>query len=275
MNSNSTPVLAVDGLRQVFGQTTILDGLDLQVGQGELVCLVGPSGSGKTTLLRCLAGLQRATGGSVRFAGEQVEGPPHGLGVVFQDYGRSLLPWKRVADNIELPLKSAGWSRAERKARVQELLAAVGLEGKSHLFPRQMSGGMQQRVAIARALAIRPQLLLMDEPFGALDAQTRQELQDLVLQVRDDFDVTIIFVTHDIDESVYLADRVAVLTKVPATFRDVVDISLPRPRDQFSTTSHPEFAPLRNHVLAQVRGVDVPGRPTTVGRPGPATASSP
>lgn len=264
LTTSLTPILEVTDLRKSFGPKEVLAGLNISFTEGELVCLVGPSGSGKTTLLRCLAGLQRPTSGYVSFEGQKITNPPVGLGVVFQDYSRSLLPWKRVRDNIELPLKSAGWNRADRKARVEEMLEAVGLAGQGHLYPRQMSGGMQQRVAIARAVAIQPKLLLMDEPFAALDAQTRQDLEDLVLRVRDKYGITVVFVTHDIDESVYLADRVAVLTKIPATIQEIVEVPLPRPRDQFSTKAHPEFSVLRNHVLAQVRGVEeVTTTPTT------------
>lgn len=252
-----TPILSIAGLTKSFGAKLVLAGLSLDIAEGELVCLAGPSGAGKTTLLRCLSGLSSATSGEVRFEGKPITSPPVGLSVVFQDYSRSLLPWKNVRDNIELPLRSDGWDKDARKKRTEEMLEAVGLAGHGHLYPRQMSGGMQQRVAIARALAVQPRLLLMDEPFASLDAQTRQDLEDLVLRLRDEYGVTVVFVTHDIDEAVYLADRVAVLTKVPATIRDVVDIPLPRPRDQFSTKAHPEFPGLRNRVLAEVRGMTV------------------
>ena len=252
----STPLLAIEDLHKSYADKKVLDGLNLAISANELVCLVGPSGAGKTTLLRCLAGLQPTTSGAVKFDGTAISEPPPGLAVVFQDYSRSLLPWKRVSDNIALPLQSSGWGKKERDARVAEMLDAVGLSGQGHLFPRQLSGGMQQRVAIARAIATQPRLLLMDEPFASLDAQTRQDLEDLVLRVRDEFNITVVFVTHDIDEAVYLADRVAVLTKVPARLREVVTVDLPRPRDPLSTKADPRFSSLRTKVLALVRGLD-------------------
>jgi len=258
MPAEPPPILEARDLRKTFpdgkGEKVVLDGMNLAISKGEFVCVVGPSGAGKTTLLRCLAGLYAPTSGSVSFESEPIDGPPRGMAVVFQDYSRSLLPWKRVLANVELPLKSAGWDAATRRQRAETMLTAVGLEGSGHLYPRQMSGGMQQRVAIARALAPEPDLLLMDEPFAALDAQTRQDLEDLILKVRDDFGVTVVFVTHDIDEAVYVSDRVAVLSKVPSTITEVVDIPLPTPRDPFSTKAHPLFAELRTHVLELVRG---------------------
>lgn len=254
----TTPVLQVEGLTKEFptpdGPKKVLAGIDLTVTKGEFVSIVGPSGAGKTTLLRCLSGLSPATSGTVTFEGDLVRNPPKKLGVVFQDYSRSLLPWKTVQDNIELPLKSAGMERSVRREKATTMLKAVGLEGGGRLFPRQMSGGMQQRVAIARALAAQPDLLLMDEPFGALDAQTRQELQDLVLQVRHDFGVTVVFVTHDIDEAVYLSDKIVVLSKAPTTVTATVPVNLARPRHPVNTKSDPRFAALRTEVVQLVRG---------------------
>jgi NitT/TauT family transport system ATP-binding protein len=171
---------------------------------------------------------------------------------VFQDYSRSLLPWMTVERNVSFPLRYKGMSKQEAKAATAEALDAVGLGDRKKAFPWQLSGGMQQRVAIARALAYRPRVLLMDEPFASVDAQTRSDLEDLLLQVWERYAVTIVFVTHDIDEAVYLADRVLVL-KAPATVSMVADVHLPRPRDQIKTKSQPEFARLRGELLSALR----------------------
>jgi NitT/TauT family transport system ATP-binding protein len=176
------------------------------------------------------------------------------MAVVFQDYSRSLLPWMSVLKNVALPLRSKGMTRAEREAVAAEKLAAVGLEQRMHLYPWQLSGGMQQRVAIARALAYQPEILLMDEPFASVDAQTRADLEDLLLQIWSEFGGTILFVTHDIDESVYLADRVLVLTPSPTEVKEVVSIDLPRPRDQVTSRDTMEFAHLRTLIYQLVRG---------------------
>jgi NitT/TauT family transport system ATP-binding protein len=226
--------------------------ITFEVFKGEFVCVVGPSGAGKTTLLRCLSGLMPPTSGETLFEGQAIDRVPEKLSVVFQDYSRSLFPWSKVARNVELPLKVEGVGKAERKARVEEMLAAVGLAGAGDRYPWQLSGGMQQRVAIARALAFRPELLLMDEPFASVDAQTRFELEDMILQIRDDFGVTVVLVTHDIDEAVYLADRVVVLSKAPSTVQELVDVPLERPRNQVRTRNDPEFAHLRTHILELV-----------------------
>jgi len=233
-------------------EVRILDGVDLAVRAGEFVCVVGPSGSGKTTLLRCVSGLQAPTGGSTVFEGVEVTEPPKKMAVVFQDYSRSLLPWMRVAANVELPLRKL-FPKAERQRRVEAALASVGLGGKGHLYPWQLSGGMQQRVAIARGLAYQPDVLLMDEPFAAVDAQTRIDLEDLVLRVRDEYDMTVLFVTHDIDEAVYLADRVVVLSGAPTVVAEDIAVDLPRPRDQLATKALPRYAELRNRVFSLIQ----------------------
>ena len=180
---------------------------------------MGPSGCGKSTLLRCIAGLIPPTSGRVVLRGVPVHDVPDGLAVVLQDYGRSLFPWLSVRDNVAMPLRRTIRSRAARRKAADAALAAVGLPGSADKYPWQLSGGMQQRTAIARALACDPVLLLMDEPFGSVDAQTREDLEDLVLRVRRERDITILVVTHDIDESVYLGDRVIVLTPGPGRVR--------------------------------------------------------
>ncbi|MEV1130492.1 ABC transporter ATP-binding protein [Agromyces sp. NPDC049794] len=227
--------------------------LSFSISTGELVSIVGPSGAGKTTLLRILAGLLTPSQGSVSLLGKKVTGVPEGMAMVFQDYSRSLLPWLRVEKNVLFPLSTETGSKEERQRLSREALHAVGLDGHEHKYPWQLSGGMQQRVAIARALAYRPRLLLMDEPFASVDAQTRSGLEDLVLRIRAEYGMTILFVTHDIDESVYLADRVLVLSKPPATLVEDVHIALPSPRDQISTKEDPEFVHLRGHVARLIR----------------------
>ncbi|GII80551.1 ABC transporter [Sphaerisporangium rufum] len=240
-----------------------LGGIDLRVAEGELVCVVGPSGAGKSTLLRSIAGLLTPTGGQIRVNDTEVAGTPGDLAVVFQDYSRSLFPWVTVGDNVALPLRRRGKDKAARRAAAAEALAEVGLSGAAGKYPWELSGGMQQRVAIARALAYRPALLLMDEPFGSVDAQTREDLEDLVLKVRDHHRMTVLLITHDIDESVYLGDRVVVLTKAPATIAGELKVDLPSPRDQIATREHPAFVHLRAEVGRLVRGRDehAPARP--------------
>jgi len=231
----------------------VLDGLSFSVRSAELTCIVGPSGCGKTTLLRCVGGLIRPSAGAVTLAGEPVNGVPDDIAVVFQDYSRSLLPWLRVAGNVDFPLSRRGLRRDERRRRVRESLAAVGLEEIADRYPWQLSGGMQQRVAIARALAYRPRLLLMDEPFASVDAQTRADLEDLVLEVRDRFKMTVLFVTHDIDESVYLGDRVLVLSRSPGRLVAEIRVDLPHPRDQIATKEMDRFVRLRAEVGRLIR----------------------
>ncbi|MFC4589624.1 ABC transporter ATP-binding protein [Sphaerisporangium corydalis] len=227
--------------------------LTLAVGAGELVCVVGPSGAGKTTLLRCVAGLLEGTSGEVRLDGRPVVGPPPGMAVVFQEYGRSLFPWLTVRQNVELPLKEKGLGKEDRRRLVDEALAAVGLAGDADAHPWQLSGGMQQRVAIARAVAYEPSVMLMDEPFAAVDAQTRADLEDLVRSLWKRLGMTVLFVTHDIDESVYLAERVIVLSNSPTEVLEEVAVDLPATRDQLTTRSLPRFAELRAHVYKLIQ----------------------
>jgi NitT/TauT family transport system ATP-binding protein len=250
----ASPILSVRGLSKSFrtGSTTrlVLDGVDLDVRRGEFLCIVGPSGAGKTTLLRCLSGLMEPTSGEVYLDGEAVTGPPSRLAVVFQDYSRSLMPWMSVAANVELPLRSKKMPKRQRRETARGALEAVGLSAGVHgQYPWQLSGGMQQRVAIARALAFEPEALLMDEPFASVDAQTRTDLEDLILGVREQFGVTVVLVTHDIDEAVYLGDEVVVLSGSPTRVRERLPIPLGEHRDQVETKSLPKFAELRAHVL--------------------------
>jgi NitT/TauT family transport system ATP-binding protein len=250
-------VLSIEHLSKTYvdgkSQRVALADVSLRVGQGEFVSVVGPSGCGKTTLLMCAAGLLRPSSGTITLDGAQVIGPPPGLAVVFQDYSRSLFPWFTVAQNVALPLKALGVAAKLRAQRVAEALDAVGLAGASQAHPYQLSGGMQQRVAIARALAYQPRLLLMDEPFASLDAQTRIELEDLLLRTASDFHMSVLFVTHDIDEAVYLADRIVVLSRSPTIVRDTLQVDLPSPRDQIGTKSMPTYLDLRAQTFKLVR----------------------
>lgn len=255
-------VVELVGISKHFGTAesgrTILAGVDLAVRREEYVSIVGSSGSGKSTVLRCIAGLLAPSSGEVRFEGIAVQGPPPSLAVVFQDYSRSLLPWLTIEGNVTLPLRGKVASKAERKQRAEEALTAVGLGHTLRQYPWQLSGGMQQRVAIARALAYRPKVLLMDEPFASVDAQTRSELEDLLLQLRKRFAITVVSVTHDIDEAVYMSDRVIVLGDRPAHVVRDFAIDLGEDRDQITTKSNPRFAELRSQVLREVRH-DAPG----------------
>ncbi|MFI9510344.1 ABC transporter ATP-binding protein [Nocardia sp. NPDC052566] len=258
--------LAIDNLAKTYGTGAgthiALQSVSFEVGAGELVAVVGPSGCGKTTLLRCVAGLVPPSAGRVRVLGEDVTGVPEGLAVVFQDYSRSLFPWMRVGRNVEFPLRTLPLTKVERRQRVQQSLAAVGLADKADRYPWQLSGGMQQRVAIARALAYQPRVLLMDEPFASVDAQTRAGLEDLTRRVRAEFGMTILFVTHDIDESVYLADRVVVLRRSPGAVLAEVEIDLPAERDQIATKSLPEFVRQRSELAQLIRQAAEPSRQT-------------
>ncbi|RAY17282.1 ABC transporter ATP-binding protein [Actinomadura craniellae] len=253
-------MLEVRGLGKTYGDgpqaVHAIDEINFTVARSEFVCVVGPSGCGKTTLLRCLAGLMSASTGQVSIEGRRLDRTPEEMAIVFQDYSRSLFPWMSVEQNIAFPLRRKRLGRAKQQQLIKDSLEAVNLADAGRRYPWQLSGGMQQRVAIARALAYEPQVLLMDEPFAALDAQTRADLEDLTLKLRHEYGVTVVFVTHDIDEAVYLADRVIALTPRPTRVREVIDIDLPRPRNQLTTKELPDFARLRGHVYRQVRQLD-------------------
>jgi NitT/TauT family transport system ATP-binding protein len=250
-------MLEVEQLRKVYDghgrSVEAIRDLTFRIDAGELVCLVGPSGCGKTTLLRCIAGLLEATSGRTLLEGRPVTGPPEQMAVVLQEYGRSLFPWMTVAANVELPLKQKGTPKARRRDLVQRALAEVGLTDAGTAHPWQLSGGMQQRVAIARAVAYEPHILLMDEPFAAVDAQTRADLEDLIRRIWQDLGVTVLFVTHDIDEAVYLGQRVVILSNSPTVVQEDLTIELPAARDQLTTRADPRFAELRSHVYAQIQ----------------------
>jgi NitT/TauT family transport system ATP-binding protein len=261
-------MLRVEHLQKTYrssqGETEAIRDLTFEVRAGEMVCIVGPSGAGKTTLMRCISGLLPSSGGEVTLEGRRVAGPPEGIAVVFQEYARSLFPWLTVGENVELPLKEMKLNKTERKRRVKQSLEAVSLADVPDSYPWQLSGGMQQRVAIARAVACEPHILLMDEPFAAVDAQTRADLEDLVRQLWHRLGITLLFVTHDIDESIYLGQRVLVLSGRPTVILEDVQIGLPDERDQIITRNAPEFARLRAHIYDLVRKAKKGYRPGPV-----------
>lgn len=232
--SAAAPRVGVEGVGKCYdgaqGPVRALSDVSFDVTDGEFVCVVGPSGCGKTTLFRIIAGLEQPTEGRVALDGETLDGPTTDLGLVFQEY--HLFPWLTVADNVGFGPDHAGMQRDERDARVRDLIALVGLDGSGDSYPRDLSGGMKQRVALARALAMDPGLLLMDEPFGAVDAQTKRMLQDELLDIWAETGKTVLFVTHDVEEAVRLADRVLVMAADPGRIKTVVDVDLPRPRSR-------------------------------------------
>jgi NitT/TauT family transport system ATP-binding protein len=234
-------------LPHALGDRKILDGISFDMRRGEVFTIVGPSGTGKTTLIRVLGGLTHCTTGVVRINGRELSGPPEEAVIVFQDYSHALLQWRTVARNVAFGLEGRV-DKVEIEARVRDVLRLVKLEKNAGDYPWQLSGGMQQRVQIARALAVRPAVLLMDEPFAALDAMTKASLQDELHRVRDETGTSIIFVTHDIEEAVYLGDRIAVITGSPGRLGRTFDIDLPKPRDQIVTRQMPAFLEFRYAV---------------------------
>jgi ABC-type nitrate/sulfonate/bicarbonate transport system ATPase subunit len=245
------PKLSVQGVRKVFegrsGEVVALDGVDFEIAEKEFVTVIGTSGCGKSTLLSIIAGLEEETEGVVLVDGEEVYSPGRDRGVVFQSY--TLFPWMSAQKNVEFAL---GGSKRERADVARRHLEMVGLEGFADAYPSQLSGGMRQRIAIARALSYKPQVLLMDEPFGALDAQTRQLMQELLTRIWEEHRMTVMFVTHDIDEAVFLSDRVLVMTARPGRIKEDITIGVDRPRT-FEVLTTPEFFDYKARLLAAVR----------------------
>ena len=246
--------LSIRGLGKTFvtdrGETVALKGVDLDVGENEFVALVGTSGCGKSTLLSIAAGLETQSAGTMRMDGADIEAPGLDRGVVFQSY--TLLPWLSAQANVEFALKASGKSASEAAAVARDHMHLVGLDGFEKAYPAELSGGMKQRVAIARALAYRPKMLLMDEPFGALDALTRHHMQELLTGIWEKHRLTVLFITHDVEEAVYLSDRVAVMTNRPGRIKLVVPITLPRPR-RYTMTASAEFQSLHREVMEAIR----------------------
>jgi NitT/TauT family transport system ATP-binding protein len=249
--------LKVSGIRKTYsspaGETTALNGVNLEIERGGFISIVGPSGCGKSTLLQIIAGLVAATSGEVLLDGNVVKGPPPNALYVFQQYTRSLFPWKTVQANVAFGLENRGrLSRREIDERTGDMIKLVRLSGFEQHYPWQLSGGMQQRVAIARALVCRPAVLLMDEPFSAVDALTRVGLQELVRSLWQELGLTVIFVTHDVDEGIYLSTRVVALTRSPGTVAIDMPIDLPGSRSQISTRALPQYLDYRARLLAQL-----------------------
>lgn len=245
----TAPLIQVDQVTKTYGSRTVLSGVSFNVGPREIVSVVGPSGCGKTTLLRCVAGLTAPSGGAVRIGGAVVTEPPEGVGVVFQHFG--LFPWKTVSGNVAYGLTVRGTPRAEAATRVRELIGMVGLEGFEHSYPHQLSGGMQQRAGLARALAIEPRVLVMDEPFASLDAQTRDVLQIEMLRILDQRPAATLFVTHSIEEAVLMGDRVIIVGGHPGGVHDVVDVGIGRPRGREAADSD-RFRVVRDYLRSVV-----------------------
>jgi NitT/TauT family transport system ATP-binding protein len=237
--------IRVRGLTKSYGALEVFRGIDFEVGDREIVAIVGPSGCGKTTLLRCLDGLIMADAGDIMVDQQRITSPVSGVAMVFQHFG--LFPWKTVYDNVAYGLRMAGVAKAEIARRVPAFINMVGLAGFEHAYPYQMSGGMQQRCGLARALAVEPSVLLMDEPFAAVDAQTREILQFELLRIWESRPTAMVFVTHSIEEAVLMGNRVFVLKGRPASITEVIEIDLPRPRSR-DTLRAPRFAELRERV---------------------------
>lgn len=254
--ATSSTVIEFDRIALEFGTRRVINDLSFTMRKGELVCVIGPSGCGKTTLLRLLTGLIKPTAGQVRHHGQPVTGPAKDVAIVFQDYAKALLPWRTVAGNVSLALEANAVPKAERAQRVQHLLAKVGLAAHADKYPGQLSGGMQQRLQIARCLAQEPAVLLMDEPFGALDAMTRQSLQDEMLQLVEAEGTTVLFITHDLEEAIYLGDTVLALRANPGSQSSLARtfaVNLPRPRNQLATREEPEFLRLRREAFEYIK----------------------
>jgi NitT/TauT family transport system ATP-binding protein len=247
-------ILSFEDVTLELGGKIILESISLDIPAGEFLCVVGPSGCGKTSLLRLASGLLRPTRGDVRFQGRPLTGPGRDAAMIFQDYTKALLPWRTAAGNVSLALEVLDVPRAERPDRIAALLGKVGLADEAGKYPNELSGGMQQRLQIARGLALQPTLLLMDEPFGALDAITRQELQDEIAVIAAGTGTTILFVTHDLEEAIYLGDRVVAMLPRPGRIAETHTVNLPRPRDQLATPEEPRFIALRHRLFDFIKG---------------------
>ena len=230
----------------------VLEDINISFESGEFVCIVGPSGCGKTTLLRLLAGLAQPDHGRIAIGGQEVTGPDARIAVVFQHFG--LFPWKSVYRNVALPLQLRRSDRDQIEARVHEAITAVGLAGHERKYPAQLSGGMKQRVGLARAIAAAPNVLLMDEPFAAVDAQTREVLQDDLLRLAERLRQTIIFITHSIDEAITLGDRIVVMGRAPGRVVSDLPVPMTKPRTISEVRRHPAYAELRDQIWEQLRG---------------------
>ena len=245
--------LKIDNVKKIYqtrkGEMTALNGVNLDIKENEFICVVGPSGCGKSTLLNIIAGLDTPTSGAVYIDGKKIEGTGTERGVVFQQY--ALFPWLTVLKNVMFGLKLQGKSDAEAKEIAMKYIKMVQLEDFVNHYPKELSGGMKQRVAIARAYAVKPEVLLMDEPFGALDAQTRTQLQTELLKTWESERKTCFFITHDVDEAIILAQRVIVMSARPGRIKDIVNIDIPYPRDQ-ETKMSPRFMELKNHIWRNI-----------------------
>lgn len=251
------PILEVLGLSKSYRQaggdiTAAIGDISCRIESGEFVSFVGPSGCGKTTLLMTIAGLLAPSSGRVIVNGKEVDGPPANLVLVFQEYNKSLFAWRTVLGNVRFGLEARGDRSAGALAKARSLIELVGLKGFEDHYPWELSGGMQQRVAIARALAYEPQVLLMDEPFGSLDALTRLELEDTLLELWTKLKTTILFITHDIEEAIYLSDRIWVLSQRPSQIIEELRIGLPRPRNQETTRAEARFMGMRNDIYRRI-----------------------
>jgi NitT/TauT family transport system ATP-binding protein len=245
--------IVVDHASKLFleGSVVAFRNVDLQIRSREVLCVVGPSGCGKTTLLRCIGGLLAPSSGQVLIDSKAVDRPREGVAIVFQHFG--LLPWKSVTDNVAFGLRIAGAPRHLIAERLDHYIRLVGLTGFENHYPYQLSGGMQQRVGLARALAIDPEILLMDEPFASVDAQTREVLQEELLQLHERERKTMIFITHSIDEAIILGDRVAVMASRPGRIKEILTVGFPRPRDPAAVRADSRYTELRNHIWEELR----------------------
>jgi NitT/TauT family transport system ATP-binding protein len=257
------PILEVHSLSKTYRQmggetTTAIAEISCKVEPREFVSFVGPSGCGKTTLLMTIAGLIAPSSGQVTVHGREVSGPPPNLVLVFQDFNKSLFAWRSVLGNVRFGLEARGNHSRQAEVKARSLIDLVGLKGFERHYPWELSGGMQQRVAIARALAYEPEVLLMDEPFGSLDALTRLELEDTLLKLWQELSTTILFITHDIEEAIYLSDRILLLSQRPSQIVEELPIDFARPRNQVATRAEARFMEIRNRIYQRIRNEGAP-----------------